>query len=229
MSDRLAGVAHGGSDVRVPGRFIRVLTWSVLGLLISTVLVFAGIRLSLDVPNVINDATPSPDSFELRYAENPFLFYAHILPGIAFMVIAPFQVSKRFRSKRIARHRRMGRIALAAGLITGVFALLVGTLLPFGGVAEGSATVVFGIYFLASLVLAFQAARAGQIATHRRWMIRAFSVGMAVGTIRILVGISEGFGILSFRDAFGVAFWIAFVIHAIVAEAWLVRYPQPPD
>lgn len=216
------------SDVRAPGRFTRVVTWTILGLLIMTVLVFAGIRLSLDVPNVVNGVTPSPDSFELRYAENPLLFYAHILPGIAFMVIAPFQVAKRFRSGRIARHRRLGRVALGAGLVTGVFALLVGTLLPFGGVAEGSATVVFGVYFLVSLILAYQAVRAGQITEHRRWMIRAFAVGMAVGTIRILVGISEGFGILSFRDAFGVAFWIAFVIHAIAAEIWLTRYPHPP-
>ena len=204
---RLSGTAvYRGNVGRSPGRFTRVTTWTVLGLLITTVLVFAGIRLSQDVPNVLNGVTPSPDSFERRYAENPLLFYAHILPGVAFMVLAPFQVSKRVRSGRISRHQRMGRVALGAGLVTGAFALLVGTLLPFGGLAEGSATVVFGIYFLVSLVLAYQAVRSGDIATHRRWMVRAFSVGMAVGTIRILVGISEGFGILSFREAFGVAF-----------------------
>lgn len=201
---------------------------TILGFLILTVLVFAGIRLSLDIPNVVNDVTPSPDSFERRYAENPVLFYAHILPGIAFMMVAPFQVSARFRTRRIMRHRRMGRIALSAGAVTGVFALLVGTLLPFGGFAEGSATVVFGIYFLASLGLAYRAVRRGDVVEHRRWMIRAFAVGMAVGTIRILVGVSEGFGILEFREAFGVAFWIAFVIHAAVAEIWLARYPHPP-
>ena len=229
-SKQLVGtVVYDGGVGRAPGRFTRAGTWAVLGLLMTTVLVFAGIRLSRDVPNVLNGITPSPDSFERRYAENPFLFYAHILPGVLFMVLAPFQVSSRFRSGRISRHRRIGRVALGAGLVTGAFALLVGTLFPFGGFAEGSATVVFGVYFLVSLVLAYRAVRSGDIAHHRRWMVRAFAVGMAVGSIRILVGISEGFGILSFREAFGVAFWIAFVVHAIAAEIWLARYPNPPS
>ena len=163
MSDHSrTGVATpNGGDVRVPGRLTRATTAATLGILILIVLVFAGIRLSLDIPNVVNGVTPSPDSFERRYAENPVLFYAHILPGVAFMVIAPFQVSARFRTGRILRHRRMGRVALSAGVVTGVFALLVGTLLPFGGFAEGSATVVFGIYFLASLGIAYRVVRRG--------------------------------------------------------------------
>ncbi len=62
------------TEVRMPGRATRSVTWTVIGLLIVTVLVFAGIRVSQDVPNVLNDVTPSPDSFESRYAKNPFLF-----------------------------------------------------------------------------------------------------------------------------------------------------------
>jgi hypothetical protein len=38
---------------------------------------------------------------------------------------------------------------------------------------------------------------------HRRWMIRAFAVGVAVGTIRIWQAVFVGFGLLSFEDAFG--------------------------
>jgi hypothetical protein len=56
---------------------------------------------------------------------------------------------------------------------------------------------------------------------HRRWMILAFAVGMAVGTIRLWIGLFEATGLLSFRDAFGVAFWLSFVLHAAAAELWL--------
>ncbi len=57
-------------------------------------------------------------------------------------------------------------------------------------------------------------------------MIRAFAVGLAVGTIRIWIGLFEGFGLLSFRDAFGVAFWISFLMHTLVAEAYVRWRPS---
>lgn len=50
---------------------------------------------------------------------------------------------------------------------------------------ESIATVVFGVWFIASLVLAFRAIRRDDVPQHRRWLIRAFAVG--VGTIRIWV------------------------------------------
>jgi hypothetical protein len=57
-------------------------------------------------------------------------------------------------------------------------------------------------------------------------MIRALAVGLAVGTIRIWIGLFEAFGLLEFRDAFGVAFWISFTLHALIAEAWLYWRPS---
>ena len=56
-------------------------------------------------------------------------------------------------------------------------------------------------------------------------MIRAFAVGLAVGTIRIWIGLFEAFGVLETQDAFGVAFWISFLLHAAVAELWLFWRP----
>lgn len=52
-------------------------------------------------------------------------------------------------------------------------------------------------------------------------MIRAFAIGLAVGTIRMWIGLFEATGVFEFQDAFGPAFWIAFVMHAIAAEIWL--------
>lgn len=60
-------------------------------------------------------------------------------------------------------------------------------------------------------------------------MIRAFAVGVAVGTIRIWVGLFSAIGILDFRDAFGPAFWISFVLHASAAELLLLWRPDVSD
>ncbi len=85
----------------------------------------------------------------------------------------------------------------------------------------------FGAWFLGCLLLAYRAIRGGDVTAHRRWMIRAFATGLAVGTIRVWVGIFQGFQILSFQDSFSVAFWLAFSLHALTAEAYLTRRPTP--
>lgn len=212
--------ARGGKPLTVAG-------WGLAVFLIFVVLVFVVIRVVTDVSNLSNGVLPPPDDFNRRYAENTVLAYLHILPGMVYLIGAPFQVSLRFRERNLRRHRLLGRVVLASGAITGVFAVVVGFVMPFGELAEATASVVFGLYFLVSLLLAYQAIRHGSIAVHRRWMIRAFAIGMAVGLIRIVIGMGEAFGI-GIADSFGAAFWIAFVIMAFLAELWLWLRPDPP-
>lgn len=201
--------------------------WGFAIFLIVVVVVFVGIRVTTDVPNITGGVIPPEDDFDRRYAENPVLAYLHILPGMVYLIGAPFQVSMRFREGNLGRHRVLGRVVLASGAITGVFAIVVGFVMPFGAVAESTASMVFGLYFLVALLLAYQAIRNGSITVHRRWMIRAFAIGMAVGLIRIVIGTGEAIGI-GIADSFGAAFWIAFVVMAFLAEFWLWLRPDPP-
>ncbi len=201
--------------------------WGAIWLLIAVVMVFAAIRLTQDVPAILSGELPAAGTFERRYAEHPVRAYAHILPGVAYLLIAPLQVSRRFRTRDLPRHRRLGRVALTAGLITGVFGVVVGLSFPYGGAVEGAASLVFGTWFVAALTLAFRAIRRGDESAHRRWMIRAFAIGLGVGTIRLVVGAAEFIG-LGFRQAFGPAFWIAFSLHAVAGELWLWRNPRRP-
>lgn len=119
----------------------------------------------------------------------------------------------------------MGRVVLPAGITAGILAIIFGTLYPFGGGLEASATIVFDGYFVAALVTAFLAIKRGDATRHRRWMIRAFAIGLAVGTIRVWIGLFQAFGLMSFPDSFGVAFWLSFVLHALAAEVYLSRRP----
>lgn len=199
--------------------------WSTILFLLLVTLVFAAIRVSVDWPNVAAGTVPPEDSYDRRYALHPVLAYAHILPGVVYLAGAPVQLSRRFRERHFTVHRRMGRVLIPAGIMAGVFAIVFGTLFPFGGVVEAGASVVFGVWFVTALVTALMAIRAGDVTRHRRWMIRAFAVGLAVGTIRIWIGVFQGFGLLSFEDSFGVAFWLSFVLHALAAELYLSRRP----
>jgi len=195
--------------------------WVIVFLLITVVMVFAVIRVRIDSSNLVSGFVPAEGEFDRRYALQPLLAYAHIIPGVVYLLLAPFQLSRRFRSRHLDLHRRMGRVLVPAGVISGIFAVVFGLFFSFGGALEASAAVVFGIYFIAALVTAYKAIRAGDQIRHRRWMIRAFAIALGVGTIRIWVGLFQATGLLSFEDAFGVAFWISFVMHAIAAEVWL--------
>lgn len=195
-------------------------TVTVLGVLILIVLVYFGLRLSVDVPNLAASTVPE-DPYERRYVEHPWRAYLHIVPGVIYLLGAPLQLSRRFRTRHYDVHRRVGRILLGAALLSGVFAFVFGVPFAFGGFWQAAATVVFGVWFLVCLLLGFRAIRRDDPAQHRRWMVRAFAMGVGVGTIRVWIGVFWGLGLLSAPAAFAAAFWVAFLIHAAAAEWWL--------
>lgn len=202
--------------------------------LIAIVLAFAMIRVTTDWPHILDGTVPE-DDFAKRYVAHPWLSYLHIAPGIVYLLGAPLQLSRRFRTKHYSVHRRLGRVLLSCALLSGTLALIFGLLHPWGGALEASAAMVFGAWFVACLVLAFRAIRRDDVAQHRRWMIRAFTVGIGIGTIRLWIGVFTPIAIsrnggaedTTLPDAatFGLAFWLAFIMHVALGEWWLRRTP----
>ena len=209
-------------------RPVKALTWAVLLLLLAVVLVFTVIRLIIDVPLIVTGQPAPPGSFETRYVDHPVTAYLHILFGVGYLVGALFQLSRGFREKHLRLHRRMGPFVLGAGLISGVFALLFGVPHAFGGAGQAAATVVFGTWFLVALCLAYAAIRRRDVRMHRRWMIRAFAIGLGVGSIRIWIGLFEMAGTTTFQGAFAPSFWLGLGSHALAAELWLRWRPDGP-
>ena len=211
-------------DHRAPGR-VRAIA-GVLAALILVVLVSFGLRLLVDVPNLAAGTVPEDPLAGRYYVQHPWLSYLHIVPGVIYLLGAPLQLSRRFRTRHYGGHRRLGRVLLGAALLSGVFALVFGVPFSIGGLWQVAATVVFGLWFLSCLLVAFLAIKRGDPARHRRWMIRAFAVGVGVGTIRIWIYVFQGFGLLSLPSSFAAAFWLAFLVHVAAAEWWLARTPE---
>jgi uncharacterized membrane protein YozB (DUF420 family) len=202
--------------------------WFVLiAVLIAIVLAFVCRRAWVDVPNVAADTVPD-DGIDREYALHPALAYTHIGLGVVYLLGAPLQLWQPFRVRHYAVHRRMGRVLATLAIVSGVTGVIFGARYAFGGPPESAAAVVFGSWFLVSLVAAVRAIRRGDVVAHRRWMIRAFMMGLAVGTIRMWIGAFSAIGVLSFPGRFAVAFWIAFSMHAAFAEWWLATHPHPP-
>ncbi len=115
-------------------------------------------------------------------------------------------------------------------MVIGLTALLMSTVKPsVGGLNQAAAAILFAFVFLFALVIAFKYARQGSFALHREWMIRAYAIGLAIATIRPIIGVffaTSRFSHLTPREFFGTAFWIGFVVHLILAEVWIDRTRQ---
>ena len=97
-----------------------------------------------------------------------------------------------------------------------------GLVIPFSGWIERAYIGVFGTLFLVALVKGFVHIRAGRVALHREWMIRAFAVALAFATMRVIfipalaiVGDPTDQQITTLSAS---SFMAAFVLHALLAE-----------
>lgn len=199
-----------------PNRGIVRLLW-----IITLFLVLIGV--AIVIRRALNHIAPSsaPKNFpegaamDTGFATRPLLTMVHIFPGLLFMVLGPLQFVGRLRSRKPALHRWMGRVALASGLIIGTTALVMSPQMAIGGANETVATMFFATFFLVALIKAFLAIRRGNVTLHREWMIRAFAIGLAVATIRPIVGV-----FFATRN-------LGFTMHLIAAEIW-INYTRRP-
>jgi uncharacterized membrane protein len=202
-----------------------------------TFLAFIGVAVAVRrmvhlVPIVVHGYHPPAVNANPRlaqFAHYPILMLVHIVPGLLFMILGPLQFSSTIRARHLRWHRFSGRVFVICGLVIGISALVMSFGMPaIGGVNQAAATTLFGTFFLFSLCKAFWHIRQHEVALHREWMIRAFAVGLAVATIRPIIGLffaTSPLTGLTPREFFGVAFWIGFVLHLIAAEAWIQTTP----
>lgn len=157
----------------------------------------------------------------------PLITALHVVLGAVYLALAPLQLVAAIRSRWPRYHRWAGRLLVACGLIIGASALFMGLVIPFSGWPESVVITAFGAWFLVALVHGFRHIRAGRVAQHRAWMVRAFAIGLSIATMRlifipalILAGEPSEQQVALYSVG---SFTIAFIVHAAVAEWWLRR------
>lgn len=161
----------------------------------------------------------------LGFLEFPTIVALHVVLGAVYLALAPFQFVKRIRSRHLGYHRRMGRVLVAVGVVVGATALFMGLVIPFSGWAESVLIGLFGGLFLFALGKGFAHVRAGRVALHREWMMRAFAIALAIATQRVIfvpsllvVGDPTDGQIVTLSLA---AWSASLVVHSSLAEAWI--------
>ena len=155
-----------------------------------------------------------------RLRSHRVLSFAHVVGGMVVLLLGGLQFAPGLRRRLPMLHRWSGRTLLVAAAITGISGLYFGVGVPYAGVAEALPTLVFGALFLLFVALAYRAARCGEYARHREWMIRMFSLAAGVGTIR-LVGLGLVSAGVDLRELIGWSFAIGWITSLVAAELWI--------
>jgi len=215
------------------------IVWSAVIFLAVVGVAVAVRRITNLVPIVAHGYHPAPvppnprlaqlAALDDLFAQYPLLTLVHIVPGTLFMLLWPLQFNSGIRARHLRWHRLSGLVFVVCGLVIGISALVMSFGMPaIGGVNQAAATTLFGVFFLFALCKAFWHIRRREVALHREWMIRAFAIGLAVATIRPIMGVffaTSPLSGLTPREFFGIAFWIGFVLHLVAAEAWIRSTP----
>ena len=156
--------------------------------------------------------------FDSSLRNHPMLTIIHIIPGLVFILLGPFQfrrIPRRFSKTGLY-------VFIVASYIIGISALVMPFItLPLGGLNEAVASSFFSVYFLVSITMAVFNNQHKQTITGMEWLLRAYAVGLAIATVRPIMALSFAFFRLTPQLFLGTAFWIGFSLHTIVAEAWI--------
>jgi hypothetical protein len=85
------------------------------------------------------------------------------------------------------------------------------------------------LYFLVSITQAVRAARHKKPVLNHERMLRAYAVGLAIATVRPIMALSFAFFGMQSQTFLGTAFWMGFILHAIVAEVWIQSTRERAD
>jgi hypothetical protein len=143
------------------------------------------------------------------------------------VLLVPLQFVASLRQRYPQFHRWTGRLIVGLGVVIGISALWLSAH-PVGGVAEGTATVFFGCFFLFSLGKAWCHIQNRRVELHREWVTRMVAIALGVAATRPIMAVFFATSRLTGlrpEQFFGPAMWLGFVSTYLAGEVW-IRYTR---
>jgi len=193
--------------------WLRIAFWVSIAISVTVVLrrVFAIAHPSQNLP-------PQLSALDAVFASHAALTLTHILPALAFVLISPLIVFRRFENLTWPE-----RVFFPLGVLVAITAYAM-SVYPVGGWTERSAVLLFNSLFLFSLSVAYRHRLRGEQALKRRWTLRSLAILLGIATTRPVMGIFFATSRLTHlgpSQFFGIAFWIGFSINTLAFELWI--------
>ncbi len=160
-----------------------------------------------------------------RFFAAPLPVALHILAVIPYSLLGAFQFTPALRRRRPGWHRAVGRLLVVLGLVVALTGLWMANFYPW---PKGDGEILyllrigFGSAMAMAIILAVDAIRRRDFATHGAWMIRGYAIGMGAGT-QVLTHIPY-FLLVGKPDELtkAVLMGSGWVINAVAAE-WIIQ------
>ena len=168
-------------------------------------------------PEIPIEETDSP-----HYHLTPFPIVLHILAGILFNLLAPFQFAPAVLKKWPRYHRWMGRLLALSALGVAISGMWMNENFPvFGGFLKYSGVHLSAIGLILSLALAIRFIMRKNVRQHRIWMMRAIALGLGPATQRLIImPVFFAYGLPS-ELTIGLLVWGGYLINLAFVE-WIL-------
>jgi len=198
-------------ETQISRRWLRIGFWACIVISVAVV-----VRRTVALAHPPQSAPPELAALDAAFRSHAALTLAHMIPALAFVVVAPFVYLRRFAGAAWPK-----RFLFPLGAVVGVTAYAMSDY-SIGGWVERSAVLLFNSLFLFSLFRAWRLRREPVLSL--RWMTRAIAVLLGIATTRPVMGIffaTRTLTHLAPEQFFGIAFWIGFSINTLIVELWL--------
>ncbi len=162
-----------------------------------------------------------PSNIAASFQARPWGIYSHVLFGGLALALGPFQFRRSLLVRRRSLHRRMGKVYVISALLTGTAGLYM-SFYSFGGAWTHAGFGLLALGLITTTALAWIAIRAGDVATHREWIIRSFALLFAAVTLRIELPLLI-MAFKAFTPAYRIVSWLCWVPNALWAELRIAR------
>jgi uncharacterized membrane protein len=159
-----------------------------------------------------------------RFLAHPFATGLHVVSAPVFCILGALQFSADLRSRAAAWHRRAGRLLAPVGVLaalSGMWMTLVLAPARYDSAALSAMRLVVGSAMVAFIVLGFIAIRDRDFAAHRRWMTRAYALGIAAGTQAFVILPQVLLGITETQTSNAISMAAGWLVNLVVAESYL--------
>ena len=175
------------------------------------------------VPLVIEKRAGAP-IFPNQQWMNFSILLVHIATAIPPLVLGVIAFSKQLRNRSLRLHRWIGTTYCVCIWISAVTGVMLAS-----ANRKGTAAVLgfglLGVSWFITTYLAYTTARAKDIVSHRRWMIRSYALTLAVVSIRPMFLFGPP-GIIPVETWYLMVTWICWVPNLILAEFY-IRTTKP--
>jgi uncharacterized membrane protein len=165
-----------------------------------------------------DSAVPPP--LRENFRSNYWLFIIHICLGSLALVLGPWQFSRKLRARQLQLHRWIGRVYVAACIVGGFAGLAIAPGSNGGAVAAAGFSVL-AVLWITTTFIAYLAARRGDIAAHRGWMVLSFALTFAGVTLRLYLPLAL-IQLEHFSQVYAVIAWACWVPNLLVGY-WIAR------